>query len=61
MVTAGEEIGYFSIIFKFLSFHLKPCFVYKIFSRTSVHGVTLAEKLPQKLLSITIHLLLMLF
>jgi len=45
----GEEIGYFSIIFKFLSFHLKPSFVYKMLSRTYVHGVTLAEKLPQKL------------
>jgi hypothetical protein len=61
MVTVGEEIGYFIIIFKFLSFDLKPCFVYKMLSRTPVHGVTLAEKLPQKLVSITDHLLLTLF
>jgi len=61
MVNVGEETGYFSIFFKFLCFHLKPCFVYKMLSRTSVHGVTLAEKLPQKLLFITHHFLLMLF
>jgi len=40
MVTVGEEIGYYIIIFKFLSFHLKPCFVYKMLSRTSVYGET---------------------
>lgn len=47
--------------FQVSEFSFKTLFVYKMLGRTSVHGVTLAEKLPQKLLSITHPFLFTLF